>query len=352
VDKGDLGQLLFVGFDGVELTGELRGFLSRLRPGGIILFSRNLVDPDQTLHLTSALREVCDPPPLLAVDEEGGRVSRLRKMAPTLPPAATLSARGEPALVADLAARLGAVVASLGFDIDFTPVVDLCAPDAANGIADRSFGEDPGQVSEMAGAILDGMERAGVTGCLKHFPGLGPTSSDSHLDLPTAARDEEALRRLDLVPYRRLAGRARIVMIGHGHYPAWAGPRPVAATLVPRIATTLLRDEVGFGGLALADDLEMRAVSDHHPYEDQAPGVIAAGCDMALVCLERGAIERSLAGLQAAAADGRLTAARLEEAFARLASLRRHVSAARRREGRRAFRKACAALSSSLEALA
>jgi beta-N-acetylhexosaminidase len=251
----ELGQLLFVGFDGVVLTGELRAFLSRVRPGGIILFSRNLVDPAQTLRLVSDLRSLFTPRPLLAVDEEGGRVSRLRGMAPTLPPAADLAARRSPALMSDLARDLGSIVASLGFDIDFTPVVDLCGPEATNGIGDRSFGVDPELVSALAAACLEGLDRAGVTGCLKHFPGLGPTASDSHLDLPTARKDEPDFRAADLVPYQRVHGRSRIIMVGHGHYPFWAGTRPVAATLVPRIVTGLLREEIGFSGLALADDL-------------------------------------------------------------------------------------------------
>ncbi|MGH9867215.1 MAG: beta-N-acetylhexosaminidase [Candidatus Polarisedimenticolia bacterium] len=346
----DLGQLLFVGFDGVELSGELRGFLSRIRPGGIILFSRNLVDPDQVMRLTASLREICEPRPLLAVDEEGGRVSRLRSMTPTLPPAAALAARGNPELVRDLAERLGAMLATLGFDIDFTPVVDLCGPEATNGVGDRSFGEDPEQASILAGAVLDGLARAGVTGCLKHFPGLGPTTSDSHLHLPTATRDEQELRRLDLVPYHRLKDSARVVMIGHGHYPGWAGPKPLAATLVPRIATDLLRREVGFEGLALADDLEMKAVADHVPYEDLAPRVLVSGCDMALVCRHPDAIERSLAGLRSWAQDGRLPAARIDEAFRRLDALR--AAALRPEAGRETFASARDALASRLTDLA
>lgn len=353
--RNDLGQLLFVGFDGIELTGELAAFLSRVRPGGIILFARNLVDPPQGLRLIADLHSLFSPSPLLAVDEEGGRVSRLRSMAPTLPPAAVLAARRSPALVADLARDLGSVVASLGFDVDFTPVVDLCAPDASNGIGDRSFGKDPAAVSALAAACLEGLDRAGVTGCLKHFPGLGPTTSDSHLDLPTAQKNEAAFRGADLVPYARVHDRARIIMVGHGHYPFWAGPEPIAATLVPRIVTGLLRDEIGFRGLALADDLEMKAVADHVPYEDLAPRVIAAGCDMALVCRRPDAIERSLAGLAAWAASGRLAAKRIDESFARLQTLRVAVQVSRARAAapsEQTFAAACALLRSSLSGIA
>jgi beta-N-acetylhexosaminidase len=355
VTRGDLGQLLFVGFDGVELTVDLRAFLSRVRPGGIILFARNLVDPAQTLGLVSELRSLYKPRPLMALDEEGGRVSRLRSMGPTLPPAASLADRGDPELMSDLARHLGALVSSLGFDIDFTPVVDLCPVESTNGIGDRSFGCDPDRVTTMAAACLEGLARSGVTGCLKHFPGLGPTRSDSHLKLPTARKDEAAFRNEDLVPYARLSDRAKLVMVGHGHYPFWAGPTPVAATLVPEIATGVLREELGFRGLALADDLEMRAVSDHVPYEELAPRVILSGCDMALVCLSRDAIERSLAGLNAWSEAGHLPAARVQEACARLQALRNAVKAtgkAASRPSEKAFRKASTALQSRLDALA
>src|SRR5438093_13647313 len=133
------GQLLFVGFDGTDLTVDLRSFLGRIRPGGIILFKRNIVAPDQSLRLISDLRAMYEPAPIIAVDEEGGQVSRLRPLAPTLPPAARLAALGDPGLVREMAASLGRILLALGFDLDFAPVVDLCRPDAPNGIGDRSF---------------------------------------------------------------------------------------------------------------------------------------------------------------------------------------------------------------------
>ncbi len=350
--RRDLGQLLFVGFDGAELSDGLRAFLSDLRPGGIILFSRNLVDAEQTRHLVAELRGLYVPRPLMAVDEEGGRVSRLRKFAPTLPPAAQLAARRDPALMRDLSEKLGRIVASLGFDIDFTPVVDLSVPGDTNGIADRSFGLDPDHVTTMARAVLDGMRRAGVTGCLKHFPGLGPTTSDSHLHLPTATKDERAFRRADLVPYLRLQDDCPLVMVGHGHYPFWAGPEPIAATLVPRIATDLLRNEAGFTGVAIADDLEMKAVSDHVPYEELAPRVIEAGCDMALVCFDGEAIARSHAGLRAWADDGRLSKGRLAQAFARLGALRQTaLRPGPPPDDTETFRTACRRLQDGLSAI-
>jgi beta-N-acetylhexosaminidase len=341
------GDLLFVGFEGTELTVELRGFLREVRPGGIILFKRNIMDADQLLRLTEGLHALADPAPILAVDEEGGQVSRLRPVAPTLPASARLAALRDPGAVRDLAAALGRVLASLGFDLDFAPVVDLCRPDAPNGIGDRSFGTDPETACTMAEAYLQGLADAGILGCLKHFPGLGPTLFDSHHHLPSVQKEEASFLREDLLPYRRLHARAPAIMVGHGHYPFLAGANPIAATLVPRIATDLLRREIGFAGLALADDLEMKAVSERMSFDDLAPRTIAAGCDMALVCRSRDAILASLRALGSWSEAGRLAAERIDGALARLAALRQavgHAAARRQAISVAAFRTASADL--------
>ena len=349
-----LGELLFVGFDGTELTVEIRSFLGRIRPGGIILFKRNIVDADQTLRLIAELRVLFEPAPLIAVDEEGGQVSRMRPMAPTLPPAARLASMGDAAPVRVMAAALGRILASAGIDLDFAPVVDLCRPDSPNGIGDRSFGTDAERTCAMASAYLEGLSDSGVTGCLKHFPGLGPTLFDSHHHLPTVQKEVEPFLREDLLPYRRLHARAPIVMVGHGHYPFLSGADPIAATLSAPVVTDLLRGEIGFTGVALADDLEMKAVSARVPFPELAPRVIAAGCDMALVCRRREAIEESLAGLRVWVESGRLEQARVAEALARVEGLRAGV--ARTRGGvtpsLALFRAACADLSSRLEVMA
>src|SRR5262245_51901453 len=185
-----LGELLFVGFEGLELDEDLRLFLVDLRPGGIILFQRNIAGEEQLVRLIEALHALYEPRPLVAVDEEGGQVSRLRSLAGTLPPAARLAALRDPTAVRGLDASLGRLLASAGFDLDFAPVADLCSPYATNGFGDRSFGTDPEVACTMAAAYLDGLADAGVLGCLKHFPGLGPTSLDSHLHLPTADKGE------------------------------------------------------------------------------------------------------------------------------------------------------------------
>jgi len=353
--KSNLGELLFVGFDGTDLNGELRAFLSRIRPGGIILFKRNVVDPAQLIRLISDLHGLYEPSPIVAVDEEGGQVSRLRPLAPTLPPMAKLASSGGAATMREMAAALARVLASAGFDLDFAPVVDLCRPDSPNGIGDRSFGTDPVAATTMASACLEGLADGGIAGCLKHFPGLGPTLFDSHHHLPTVQKDDAPFRREDLLPYRRLHAMAPVVMVGHGHYPFFSGPDPLAATLSPAIVTDLLRGEIGFSGVALADDLEMKAVAARVSFTELAPRTIAAGCDMALVCRKPEAIEASLAALTAWADGGRLEQTRITEALGRVQALRAAV--ARVRGGAvaptvAAFQTACADLSTRLAAIA
>lgn len=322
----NLGELLFVGFDGTDLNVELRAFLSRVRPGGIILFKRNIVDAGQIVSLISDLHALYEPSPIIAVDEEGGQVSRLRPLAPTLPPMARLAAGDGAPTIRVMAAALARVLVSVGFDLDFAPVVDLCRPDSPNGIGDRSFGTDPERATLMAKAYLEGLADGGISGCLKHFPGLGPTLFDSHHHLPTVQKEEAPFRREDLLPYRRLHELAPVVMIGHGHYPFLSGPDPIAASLSAEVVTDLLRNDIGFRGVALADDLEMKAVAARVSFSELAPRTIIAGCDMALVCRKPAAIEASLAALTSWAESGELSRKRIDEALARVATLRATVA--------------------------
>jgi beta-N-acetylhexosaminidase len=243
------------------------------------------------------------------------------------------------------------MLAALGFDLDFAPVVDLCPPAATNGIGDRSFGEDPEGVSTLAGAYLEGLTAAGILGCLKHFPGLGPTVTDSHHDLPTVRKPGDVFLRDDLAPYRRLHHLAPAIMVGHGHYPFFAGPEPVAATLTEGIVSGLLRSQIGFEGVAIADDLEMKAVAAHVGFDALAPRVVAAGCDMALVCQTREAVLASLRALESWAETGRLREDRIALALSRIQSLREAASD-RSPEGLGAFQSAAADFRSSLGSMA
>jgi len=304
---------LMVGLPGPGLDTGTERALRDLGPAGVILFGRNLDSPGQTRDLLARVRDLLPPPTLLALDQEGGRVSRLEPWIGVTPSAADLARSGE-AAVTRFAEATGRGLKSLGFNIDFAPVVDLCLPDATNGIGNRSFGIDPERAAALAGAFLAGLQRTGVAGCLKHFPGLGPTSVDSHERLPTVHHDRQRLEREDLAPFRILGPTAASVMVGHGHYPALDPIPDRPATLSPTIVTDLLRDRIGYRGLVVTDDLLMGAVTELDENGDAAVSAIEAGCDLLLYCTDLDRAERAVAALASRAANDTAMAARLEEA--------------------------------------
>jgi len=317
----DSGTFFFIGIRGTGLSAEERDFLDEIRPGGVILFSRNVESPGQLQALCAELRALPGTP-AIGIDQEWGPVNRMGDLFPALPPAGRLATADE---VREVAALTGRLLASLGLQLDFAPVVDLSEPDMANGIGIRSFGTHPERTTTMAGAFLAGLATAGVLGTLKHFPGLGGTVVDSHQVLPRVDLDRDALWDRDLLPYRRLVADHPTVpvMVGHGWYPALepageaGGPAP--ASLSPSIVNGLLRGELGHRGVVITDDLEMGAVTgEGDDVFDDAVAIRAllAGVDWTLICHRK---ERILAAkaeldreLRGSAALRRLAEASLE----------------------------------------
>ncbi len=317
------GRVLLVGLDGPELTAPSERRLRALDPAGVTLFDRNLESPRQTRTLLAAITAGLTHPPLLALDQEGGRVSRLRRWIGETPTAVDLAA-GDPDRVRQFARATGSAMRSLGFNVDFAPVVDLCPPTASNGIGIRSFGTDPEQVTRLAGEFLAGLRAAGLAGCLKHFPGLGDSVVDSHVELPTVRRSREQLEREDLLPYRRLISEADSVMVGHGYYPALDPAPPRPATCSRRIVHDLLRSEFGFAGLVITDDLEMGAVTGFDRDGAGAVQALRAGCDLLLYCSD---LDRAESAAKALIAEARRDA----EFHTRLADAARRVDEMARR---------------------
>ncbi|PYQ12561.1 MAG: hypothetical protein DMH00_05635 [Acidobacteria bacterium] len=204
-DSQIAGQLLVVGIDGTVLDAELGRRLQTVCPGGIILFARNLVTAPQVAALCRDLSTALPLPPFLAIDQEGGRVNRLKGIFPSIP--ANLSLAQSPAaedLVRDHANQTGTGLRLLGFNLNFAPVLDLSEENSPNGIGDRAYGSDPGRVAHLARIFLGAQDAAGVLGCGKHFPGLGGGTVDSHRELPVIPRSAEGLWNGDLLPYREL----------------------------------------------------------------------------------------------------------------------------------------------------
>jgi beta-N-acetylhexosaminidase len=280
------GQLLVVGFSGSEIPPELSSAFEAGERAGVVLFRRNL---EGGLPGLAATRRLCagllaaspvELPPLVAIDEEGGRVARLAPPALRMPPMRRLADLGDVELCERVATAVARELSGLGVTLNFAPVVDVDTNPDNPIIGDRAFSHDPERVVEFAAAYLRGLRAGGVSGCLKHYPGHGDTLLDSHLALPSVAHGRERLEAVELLPFRRLAAQADSMMTAHVVYPALDPTCP--ATLSPRIATDLLRKELGFTGVLFSDDLEMQAIQGSAGAA--ALAALRAGCDLLLIC--------------------------------------------------------------------
>jgi beta-N-acetylhexosaminidase len=293
------GQLLFVGFDGHEIPPALGRRIREGRIGGVVLFRRNIGDPDQVRTLIRTLHELApaDAPLTVAIDQEGGRVQRLR--APwTEWPAMRTFGEGPVERTVAFAKALALELLDVGVDLDFAPVVDVDSNPNNPVIGDRSFARDPATVGRHAAAFIEAMESAGVATCAKHFPGHGDTDLDSHLALPRLDLALDRLERTELPPFRAaIAAKVASVMTAHVLFPKLDPKRP--ATLSPTVMG-LLRDQLGYDGLVFSDDIEMKAVADHFSVEQRSLGVLEAGVDVILACSAADLREEVLAKLERA----------------------------------------------------
>lgn len=277
------------GLSGAELTVDERAFFRESEPAGYILFARNCVDRDQLRALTADLRSLHGRDDLLImIDQEGGRVARMKPPVwPAFPPMGVFDALYEVAPSSAIeAARANAQGIALtlrdcGINVDALPLLDVRQEGASDIMGDRTFGSEPMRVAALGRAVLDGLAAGGVTGIVKHMPGHGRAMVDSHHDLPTVTASAEELES-DLAPFRTLNW-APIGMTAHIVYTAWDAALP--ASLSPTVIHTIIREKIGFGGLLMSDDLDMKALKGDIP--SLAAAVVAAGCDVALNCWAR-----------------------------------------------------------------
>ncbi len=279
-----VGQLMMIGFAGTALTPELVDWIQEYRPGGVILFSRNLVDPEQVARLTTALQEVAPGPPLLiAIDQEGGRVSRLPQGFTIFPAAATVAACQSSDVVYSTTEVTAKELKAVGINMNMAPVLDVNTNAANPIIGNRAFGETPEQVCTFGVAAMTGLQDNGVIACGKHFPGHGDTITDSHKILPVVTAPKERLYSTELIPFRHAIKHGlRTIMTAHVLYTALDPTFP--ATLSPIILTDLLRTELGFDGITITDDLEMNAILSHGSVGEAAVQSLRAGADILLIC--------------------------------------------------------------------
>jgi beta-N-acetylhexosaminidase len=317
------GKVLIVGIPARELPDELRDLAGRGALGGVILFKRNLGSLGEVASLVDRLHDACpaSEAPLVAIDQEGGRVARLGAPLVALPPMRVLGEIDDPDLTRRAARVLGAQLRALGIGVDFAPVLDVDTNPANPVIGDRAFGRDAAIVARHAIAFAEGLAESGVIACGKHFPGHGDTDLDSHLALPRIAHPRERLERVELAPFRAARGKVPTIMTAHVVFDAIDPTVP--ATLSRPVIEGVLRGELGYDGVIVSDDLEMKAVADRWGVAPSAVLAIAAGCDALLICATPSlALEAHRALIDRARVDGAF-AARLEEAAARVAALPR-----------------------------
>lgn len=275
-------QILGVGLAGKSLTDLERRFLRETPPYAVVLFGRNIESPRQLRELVREVKSLAPIPPLFMIDQEGGRVDRLRQLIPGIPSAETFGEGERSEEMAEWQGRvIGASLRYFDIEINLAPVVDIRGATSPKGLERRTFGNDVETVLTLAGAFIRGQHSTGVAACLKHYPGIGLGSADPHYGATIIDISLEELVARDLVPFVRLGELARAVMIGHGTYPQ-IDEHP--ATLSHRITTDLLRTTGGFRGVTISDDMEMHSVSDLGSYEDICEQALLAGNDIVLFC--------------------------------------------------------------------
>jgi beta-N-acetylhexosaminidase len=278
-------DLFGIGLTTTSLTDLERGILRDATPYAVVLFGRNIASPSQLRDLIAEIRSLSANPPVFMIDQEGGRVDRLRQILPGLPSAEAFAEGERAAELSEWHGRVtGMALRYLDIECDLAPVLDIRGEVAPKGLERRTFGSDPESVVELAGAFIEGLHAGGTASCLKHWPGIGEGTGDPHYGQTVIRKTLAELEARELVPFARLAAEAGAVMIGHGVYPGVEETPNLPGTLSRRVSTDLLRGTLGFQGLAVSDDMEMHAVSDLGAYEDIAERALLAGNDVILFC--------------------------------------------------------------------
>lgn len=320
------GQMLVVGISGTELSNEDRSFFTEGIRGGVVLFKRNVTAGlDAVTRLCEAVRDASNgqpdgPPPVVAIDQEGGRVVRLGPPVLPLPPMRRIGDLGDLDFARRLAEAQARELRALGFTLSFAPVADVHTRDENPIIGDRAFATTPADVARFGAAWAEGLALGGIASCAKHFPGHGDTDLDSHLALPRVARDKASIVATEIAPFRALAKHPALasMMTAHVVYDGLDPDRP--ATLSHAICTDLLRTELGFEGVLFSDDLEMKAIA--MPVGEAAVLAVLAGCDALLVCSRAELAEEAHAALVREAGASPAFRERCERSVARLHAMR------------------------------
>lgn len=314
----ELGQLMIVQFHGTDVSPDTVQMIDTQGVGGVLFFGPNIDSADQVRGLNARLQKLAPLPLFTSVDQEGGPVNRFRSLVGPLPAAATLPDAA--------AARVRGVqdatyLHDYGFNLNLAPVADVGTTNPQ--LFDRTFGSTPDRVALMAGAYLDGLQASGVvSGCVKHFPGLGATSTDPHLGMPVLDRSRADWERIDLAPYRTLIGQGhvRVIMVTHERIPAVDPDLPTS--LSPIVVDQTLRGELGYDGVVITDDLHMRALTAQWPFPDASVLAIKAGADIVTAPDSPQEVQQTKDALAQAITSGTLTRERIDTSVRRILTLK------------------------------
>ena len=321
MESTSLGQLLLTGVPGTQLDRESAALFRKVQPGGFIIFGRNIESAKQLRKLIDELRALSTIEPIITIDQEGGRVSRLRLIGQEPPSARQLREKGDITLVRQHGDITGRLLRLFGFNLDLCPVLDISFDDAAdNSLRGRCYGRDVEEVVRLAGAFNDGLRGQGIASCGKHFPGYSAALVDAHHDLPVIERTRAELDANELAVFRQFAGRVDSMMICHGWYPSLEREK-TAASLSRRIVTALLREELAFDGLVMTDDLDMGAILNEYGFEETIRRAITAGNDLAMICHRVSAIGEALGYIET------VPSAELNRALANIARFKERLAA-------------------------
>ncbi len=304
------------------MSDQVRALLTRVQPAGVILFGRNIETASQTHKLLQECQNSASSPMLTCVDLEGGRVDRFRNVFGRAPSAADVFSTGDRKLYRKHGKVIGESCRTLGFNVDFAPVVDLALDASKNVMSSRAVSADPKQAVIYAREFLAGLQSAGVVGAVKHFPGLGEANLDTHHELPSVNKSFKKLWDEDLLPYRIMRREMPMVLIGHANYPQVTGDGS-PASLSKKWITEVLKKKIGYRGLIVSDDLEMGGVLKAAPIEQAAVEHIRAGGDICLICHIEEYVSRSFETLIKEAERSPAFRKRVGESALRVAAFRK-----------------------------
>ncbi len=320
-----IGQMVIIGFKGYDADANTASLIEDKHIGGIILFERNIENDKQLVDLNNQLKSLNKDnklPLFISADHEGGRIARLPARATDFPSNLTIGKKNSSDLSYQVGQVLGSEMAAYGFNLDFAPVADIFSNPKNTVIGDRSFGKDPDTVSGLAVATMKGIKSQGVVPVVKHFPGHGDTAVDSHVDLPVSYKSMKQLKSFELLPFESAIDQgADMMMVAHIKLPE-IDKTGLPASLSHAVITGLLRDDLGFKGVVITDDLEMGAIAKHYGTGDAAVKAVEAGADMVLVCHTYESQTEAIDAIAKAVKNGQISEERIDESVKHIVMLK------------------------------